>query len=142
MTRVSETFEARGHAMITATHETSFEITKEKHLTARGNCIVAVDSSKGAADLSREFRRIARNESAKITVILSAGGMEQQAKGKGSHKLRLDHPTDLVARKSTYTCGRTLMISSDTAACDFARRFIRLIREPSCRIVVQLIAEV
>jgi len=142
MTRVSETFEARGHPMMTATHGTSFEITKESHLTTRGDCIVAVDSAKGAADLSEEFRKIARNDSAKITVLLSAGGMEQQAEGKGSHKLRLDHATDLVARKSTYTCGRTLMISSDTAARDFARKFIRLIREPSCRIVVQLIAEV
>ena len=42
--------------MITATHTTSFEITKERHLTAKGDCILAVDSSKGAADLSEEFR--------------------------------------------------------------------------------------
>ncbi len=142
MTRVSETFEAHGHAMITATHATSFEITKEKHLTARGDCIVAVGSSKGAADLSREFRRIARNDSAKITVILSAGGMKQQAHGKGSHRLRFDHLTDLVARKSTYTCGRTLMISSDVTARDLSRRFAHLIRDPNCRITVQLMAEI
>lgn len=142
MTRVSETFEARGHSMIRATHPASFEITKERHLTAEGDCIVAISSSKGAADLSGEFRRIARNDSARITVILSAEGMEQQASGRGSHKLRLDHATDLVARKSTYTCGRTLMISSDIAACDLSRRFIHLIKDPECRIVVQLTAEI
>jgi len=128
--------------MIRATHETSFEITKESRLSVRGDCIVAVGSSKGAADLSEEFRRVARNDSAKITVLLSAEGMVQQAHGRGSRRLRFDHPTDLVARKSTYTCGRTLMISSDVAARDLSRRFIHLIRKPSCRIVVQLIAEV
>jgi len=142
MTRVSETLEARGHSMIKATHATSFEITKDRHLTARGDCIVAVSSSKGAADLSREFRRIARNDSARITVILSAEGMEQQAHGRGSHKLRLDHATDLVARKSTYACGRTLMISSNIAACDLSSKFIHLIRHPECKIAVQLVAEI
>lgn len=142
MTRVSETFEARGHSMIKATHASSFEITKDRHLTAMGDCIVAVSSSKGAADLSGEFRRIARNDSARITVIFSAEGMEQQAHGRGSHRLRLDHATDLVARKSTYTCGRTLMTSSDVAACDLSRRFIHLVRDPECRIIVRLIAEI
>jgi len=142
MTRISETFEAHGHAMMTATHAMSFEITKERHLTARGDCIVAIGSSKGAADLSEEFRRIAGNDSAKITVVLSAEGMEQQAHGRGSHRLRFDHPTDLVARKSAYVCGRTLMISSDVAACDFSRRFIQVIRDQECRIVVQLTAEI
>jgi len=142
MTRVSEEFEAHGHSMMKATHTASFEITKERHLTARGDCIVAVGSSKGAADLSREFRRIAQNDLAKITVILSAKGMEQRAHGRGDHRLRLDHPTDLVARKSTYVCGRTLMVSSDIAACDISRRFVHLIRDSKCRIAVQLIAEI
>lgn len=125
-----------------ATHSTSFEITRESHLTARGDCIVAVDSSKGAADLSRKFREVARNDSARITVILSARGVEQQAHGRGDHRLRLDHPTDLVARKSTYACGRTLMVLSDVAACDMSRRFIQMIRDPRCEIAVQLIAEI
>lgn len=128
--------------MITATHKTSFEITKEDHLSLKGDCIVAVESTKGAADLSEEFREAARNDSARITVILSAEGVEQRASGRGSRRLRLDHSTDLVARKSTHTCGRTLMVFSDTAACDLSREFIQLIRNPNCRILIQLIAEV
>jgi len=142
MTKISETFEARGHVMISATHKKSFEITKESNITLRGDCIVAVGSSKGAADLSDEFRRVARNDSAKITVVLSAKGTEEKAHGRGSSRLSLNHPTDLVARKSNYTCGRTLMISSDSAARDMSRRFVRLIRKPSCRIIVRLVAEI
>jgi len=141
MTRIEETFEAHGHAMITSMHEMTFEITEETHLTRRGDCIVAVGASKGAVDLSEEFKIVARNDSARITVILSAEGIEVKACGRGSSRLQFAHPTDLVARKSTYTCPRTLMISSNIAARDFPRKFIDAIRNPNCKIMVQLIAE-
>lgn len=141
MTRVEDCFEARGHTAITATHERSFEITRESHLTRRGDCIVAICASKGASDLSEEFKAVARNDSAKITVLLSAGGVEIEVFGRGSNELHFTHPTDLVARRSTYTCGRTLMISSNVTAHDFPRKFIHLIRNPNCRIAVRLIAE-
>jgi len=142
MTRAEEVFEARGHAAIVAMHEMSFEITKETHLTKRGDCIVGVAATKGAADLSEEFKTVARNDSSKITVLLSTAGVEAKAHGRGSSRLQFTHHTDLVARKSTYTCPRTLMISSDIAACDFPRRFVGLIRDPECTIRVRLIAEV
>jgi hypothetical protein len=142
MTRVEEIFEARGHAAIMAMHEMSFEITKETHLTRKGDCIIGVAATKGAADLSQEFKTLAENNSSTITVLLSAGGIQVKARGRGSSKLQFTHPTDLVARKSTYTCRRTLMICSDMAACDFPRRFVRLIRDPECTIKVRLIAEV
>jgi len=142
MTRVEEVLEARGHAAIIAMHEMSFEITKETHLTRKGDCIVGVAATKGAANLSKEFKAVAENDASTITVILSAGGIEVKARGKGSSKLQFTHPTDLVARKSTYTCPRTLMISSNIAACEFPRRFVALTKDPECRIKVQLTAEV
>jgi hypothetical protein len=141
MTRIEETLDAHGHPMITSMHEMTFEITKETHLTRRGNCIVAVNASKGAADLSEEFKIAATNDSARITVILSAEGTEMKASGRGSSRLQFSHPTDLVARKSTYTCPRTLMISSNIAARDFPRKFIDAVRNPSCKITIRLTAE-
>lgn len=141
MTEVEEWLQARGHAAITSTHERSFEITKELHLTRKGDCIVAVGATKSAMDLSEEFKTAARNDSARIIVLLTAGDVEVQACGRGSSKLQFTHPTDLVARRSTYTCGRTLMISSDITAHDFPRRFVHLTRNPNCLIAVKLIAE-
>jgi hypothetical protein len=141
LTQIEETLEAHGHAMITSMHEMTFEITKETHLTRRGDCIVAVRASKGAVDLSEEFKVAATNDSARITVVLSAGDMEMKATGRGSGKLQFTHPTDLVARKSTYICPRTLMISSNIAARDFPRRFIDVVKNPDCKITVRLTAE-
>ena len=43
-----EAFWAMGHELISATHGTTLEITKEGHLTKGGNCIVAISSEKGA----------------------------------------------------------------------------------------------
>ena len=38
--------------------------------------------------------------------------------GFGHEDLELSHPTDIVIRKSDYTCSRTLMINADKAARD------------------------
>jgi hypothetical protein len=40
--RVEEFIEARGHKKIRGTHRTTFEFTKEAHLTERGDCIIGV----------------------------------------------------------------------------------------------------
>ncbi|MBS7627988.1 DUF371 domain-containing protein, partial [Candidatus Bathyarchaeota archaeon] len=55
-----EIIEAHGHPNITALHRTTLEITKERKLTPRASCIVAVGATKGAADLSPSFRELVR----------------------------------------------------------------------------------
>ncbi len=139
--RVEEFIDARGHARIRGVHRTTFEVTKEKHLTERGDCIVGVNASKGALDLCEDFRVLARNSNCRITLFINAEEYSEVVRGFGNENLVLTHPTDLVIRKSDYTCSRTLMIRSDKAAVDFPRDLISLLRNPSCRIEVRLVAE-
>jgi hypothetical protein len=139
--RVEEFIEARGHAKIRGTHQTTFEITKEKHLTERGDCIVGVEASKGALDLSEDFRVVVRNPTCRITLFINVEEYSEVIRGFGNENLVLTHPTDLVIRKSGYTCNRTLMIKSDKAAVDLPRDLISLLRSPSCGIKVRLVAE-
>jgi len=139
--RVEEFIEAHGHSKIQGTHRTTFEFTKERYLTERGDCIIGVEASKGAADLSHEFRRIVQSPSSRITLYLEVGERSEIVRGFGSQKLLLANPTDLVVRKSDYTCDRTLMVKSDKAAIDLSRGLISLLKDPSCRIEVKLIAE-
>ncbi|MFX0070300.1 MAG: DUF371 domain-containing protein, partial [Candidatus Hermodarchaeota archaeon] len=40
--------------------ERTLEITKDAHLTDRGDCIVAVKADKACLDLSKEFKEAAR----------------------------------------------------------------------------------
>ncbi|MFH0847970.1 MAG: DUF371 domain-containing protein [archaeon] len=140
--RAVQLIEARGHRKISALHRTTFEITTDDHLTPQGDCIIAVSASKGAADLSQDFRKVACNDRARITANLRVGTLCESARGFGSDAMCLDHPTDLVFRKSSYVCGRTLAIRGNLAACGISRRFVRLLQDPLTRVEVELIAEI
>jgi len=132
---------ARGHENIQATHKTTFEITKEPTLTKRGDCMIAVEATKGAADLPLEFKEAARKRGAQITITIEAGELKEVVKTRGSPRLVFTHATDLVVRKSDYVCGRTLAIRADKAAKDLSRKLIEKIRDPSQRIRIALAVE-
>jgi len=139
--RVEEFIEARGHTKIRGTHRTTFEFTKEAHLTERGDCIIGVRASKGAADLSYEFRQALQNSNSRITMLLMTGESSEVIRGFGNQELLFTNRTDLVVRKGNYTCGRTLMVRADKAAADLPRGLIALFRDPKCRIEVKLTVE-
>ena len=134
-------FSARGHKNVLSTHKTTFEVTKETTLTKQGDCIVAVKSTKGAADLPSEFKEAARKEGARITVTVEADEQRETISAEGSPQLQFTHKTDLVVRKSDYVCGRTLAINADKAANDFAREFVEKLRNSNQEIKVTLAVE-
>jgi hypothetical protein len=138
MNAVTVVLYARGHENVLATHKTTFEVTKEATLTKRGDCILAVEATKAAADLPIEFKEAARKEDAQITVTIEADELKETVKAKGNPKLTFTHPTDLVVRKSGYVCGRTLAIKADKAASDFSRRFVEKLRDPNQEVKVTL----
>jgi hypothetical protein len=139
--RIVETLTAFGHEKIKATHPTTLEITKEKHLTSRGDCIVAVGASKGAADLSSRFKGLARDSKTKIVLILEARGFEERIEGQGDPNLMFTNLTDLVARKSSYVCPRTLMVKADKAAADIPRGMVENLRDANCKLLIKIVAE-
>lgn len=132
---------AQGHENIRSTNRTTFEITKETHLTKRGDCIIAVDSTKGALELSQQFKNIARRENSQITIELAADGEKEIVKAWGSPELTFTHPTDLVVRKSNFVCNRTLAIRADKAACDFSNGIVERLRNPNQKVKVKVTAE-
>jgi uncharacterized protein len=141
MDSVTVVFSARGHENIEATHKTTFEVTKETALTKRGDCIIAVESTKAAANLPFEFKEAARKEGAQITVTIEADELKETVKAKGSPQLQFTHPTDLVVRKSGYVCGRTLAIRADKAASDFSRKLVEKLKDPNQEVKVTLAVE-
>ena len=99
--RIVETILARGHENITATHKTTFEITKEESLTRRGDCIIAVSANKAMPDFKPKFKRALKNENAKLIIEIKAGEIREIVRAYGSSQLQLTHPTDMVIRKSS-----------------------------------------
>ncbi|MCJ7630906.1 DUF371 domain-containing protein [Candidatus Bathyarchaeota archaeon] len=140
--RVVERLEVWGHTNIRASNRMTFEFTCEDHLTLRGDCIVGVKSSKGARDLSLEFRKLARNPLALIRIEMVVGDVRVRTVGRGCPGLSFTHPTDLVGRRSTYKCSRTLMIEADKAASDFPRELVVAMKNPFQRAQVTLSVEV
>jgi hypothetical protein len=136
-----EVMYARGHVNVQLTHKTTFQITKEPFLSKRGDCVIAVAATKGAKDLSSKFRETARHEKARITVIIEVNNLKEVVKAQGNTRLMFTHPNDLVVRKSSYVCGRTLAVNADKAACDFSRILAERLRNPEQRVKVTLIAE-
>lgn len=133
---------AFGHKLVRSTHKSTFEVTREEHLTERGDCIIAVKANKAARDLSWSFKEAARKPNAEITVIIEAGDVREVVKASGSPNLTFTHPTDIVVRKSSYICSRTVAIKADKAACDLSRRLIDKLRNPREKVKIMLIARI
>ena len=122
-------FYAQGHPNVTSAHKSTFEVTMDKEIGKTADCIIGVASEKSMTDFTPEFKRTMARADAHIKVILSTENAVDEIQGWGHPDLDLDHPTDIVCRKSDYVCSRTLMIKSDKAACDLDKKLIQDLKE-------------
>ena len=137
-----ETFEARGHSNVRSTHKTTLMVTRDEELTIRGDCVVAVRAEKGPKNLDPKLKELIRNSETKVTLTMKVGDSSLNVVGWGHPRLSLSDPLDMVIRKSGYTCGRTLMIRADKAACDIPFAFIKLLQDVDQRIHMTIHAEI
>ncbi|MDK2987241.1 MAG: uncharacterized protein PWQ47_379 [Methanothermococcus sp.] len=105
------TIYAKGHPNVQSTHKTTLEITKEDYLTPTGDCIIGICADKSMIDFSEEFKNELR-KSDKIIVEIIVGDLKETIIGKGHKDLILNHPTDIVIRKSNFICPRIYSKSS------------------------------
>jgi hypothetical protein len=112
------TFKAKGHPNVTSQHKSTFEVTKDKEIGLAADCIVGVSSNASLNDMPSQMKEAIQNENTEIKVILETENGKDNINGYGHPSLTLDHPTDMVCRKSDYTCSRTLMIHANKAAVD------------------------
>lgn len=131
----------RGHPLVQGLHKTTFEVTRDCELTLSGDCIIGVCADKGAADLDDAFKRVLADDRAHLTTRLSVGGESLEIRSRGSSRFSLDHPTDLVWRRSGFVCGRTVGIYSDYVARTIPRPLIDRLRHGD-EMVVELTAKI
>jgi len=127
--KAQESIRCRGHPLVLGTHPTTFEVTAEDHLTETGNCIIAVGADKGCDGLSPDFKTALAHDDALLQTRLECGGAAAEIISRGSAQMLLNHPTDLVWRKSSFVCGRTIGIGSDRVAATLPRDLIRNLAE-------------
>lgn len=121
-----------------ATHPSTLEVTKEADLTPRGDCIIAVSSTKAAADLPLDFKEIARRENCMVKLTIEAEGMVDEVVGYGSPRLSFLSGVSMVFRRSEYVCPRTVMVKASKAALHLDRRLVEELKDPSTVVRLRL----
>ena len=122
--------EFTGHENIRSNHQRTLEITKESHLTPRGDCIIGVNAKSGCADLPEELKNKLKNPDSKVNFSIKVGDEEFVMEGKGHSDLILSHTKDIVIRKSDFVCPRTLAIKCDKASDLLPRSMVKLLQDP------------
>lgn len=135
------TFYARGDPLITGTHRTTIEITKDAVKSLRGDCVVAARSELALQDLPEDFKRAARAIGAKIGLIIEVDGLCEEVWGRGHPSLPFRSDKEMVVRKSGYICERTLMIYANKAAADLNRGIIQMLKKEDTKVKLSLIVE-
>jgi hypothetical protein len=118
------------------------EITKDSELSRRGDCVIAVFADKALADLNPQFKENLRRENSKLTMLIEAGDVTEIVNAHGNPRLILSHHTDIVVRKGSYICSRTLAIEADKTACDLSRELVKRLNNPEQRIRIRLTVKV
>ncbi len=116
-------FITKGHPNITSKHKTTVELTMDPEISKRADCIIGVASPVSMKDVPKEIINAIQNTN-EVYITLETENATDEIKGYGDPELTLDHPTDMVCRKSTFKCSRTLMINADKAACDLDKQLI------------------
>src|SRR5512132_4283780 len=80
-----------GHPNVQSLHAKTVEITKDEHLTLRGDCIIGVRANKGCADLDESLkRRLMANDSV-VRIEIVVGSKSFAIEGMGDDRLSLQN---------------------------------------------------
>jgi len=133
-------FHAKGHPNVSSAHKSTFEVTMDKEIGIKADCIIGVSSDAKLEDFPEELSKAIKNENQIIIVQLETENGYDEIKGYGHPELTLDHPTDMVCRKSDFKCSRTLMIKANKAAIHLNKDLIKDLKqgkELKVRIIVE-----
>jgi len=130
----------KGHKNILSLHEKTIEITKDTELTVNGDCIIGTNSNLACIDLPEKFKKKIQNPDSTIVFTIVADGHSFSIHGMGSEKLTLKHTSDIVLRKSAFTCSRTIAIKCDKASDDIPRTMVKKLQNPktSGKLVIEI----
>ena len=121
--------EAFGHKNVLCSHPTTIEITKDTHLSKRGNCILGIKASKACFDLNDVLRnQIRKGKRIQVTIYFN-GKKEDSFYGYGHENLKLLDKNDMVFRKSNYTCDRTILVDCNKSSSDLNKDLIKKLQE-------------
>ena len=122
-----------GHENIRSNHKKTIEITKESHLTTRGDCIIGVSANSSCADLPEKLKNKVRDSKTHVRFLIKVDEDEFVLEGMGHSDLTLTHDEDIVLRKSDFTCPRTISVKCDKASDLVPRDMVSKLQNPKTK---------
>ncbi len=119
-----EEIDAYGHENVLCTHATTIEITKDNHLTKKGNCILGIGASRACFDLCPELKKNLQNNN-KFRISIKVDDLIDRFYGYGSSDLKLLDKEDMVFRKSNFICERTILINCTKSSNELNRDIVK-----------------
>jgi uncharacterized protein len=130
-----------GHPNIRSTHNRTFEITKSSNLTPKGDCIIGVRADKACSDLNQTLKQLLKEDNSIVKIEILVGNKLFQIKGHSSNGLLLLNKHDIVVRKTSFICHRTMSVGCDKASSDIPRDTIQLLRNPETKGILRITIE-
>jgi len=122
-----------GHENIRSLHQKTIEITKDSHLTEKGDCIIGVKASSACNDIPIEMKKKLQDSNSIVKFSILVNSHSFQVTGKGNNDLVLTHQNDIVIRKSNFICPRTMAVSCDNASDSIPREIVKLLQDPTMK---------
>lgn len=127
-----------GHENIRSLHQKTIEITTGSELTLQGNCIIGVNASCGCNDIPEKMKNLLRASKSDVLFTITVKDFSFKVKGKGREDLILTNPHDIVIRKSSFICPRTLATHCDKASDSIPRNIIKLLQNQDSKGVFEI----
>lgn len=129
---ILEEIDIYGHENILCTHTTTIEITKDRHLTKEGNCILGIRASKACYDLNSDLKKKLQKRN-KMKISINVDDLTDSFYGYGNNGLKLLSEKDMVFRKSDFICERTILINCTKSSSELNRELVKKLSTPGKR---------
>ncbi|MCI0557446.1 MAG: DUF371 domain-containing protein [Nitrososphaera sp.] len=130
-----------GHPNVQSLHTRTIEVTKDDHLSLRGDCIIGVQASKGCSGLDEKIKERLRQKDSVVKMDLFVASESFSIVGSGDSRLTLRNTHDIVIRKTNFVCPRTMSVMCDKASSDIPRRVVRLLQNKETRGIFRISIE-
>ena len=117
-----------GHENIRSLHQKTIEITTKPELTLQGDCIIGVRASCGCNDIPEKMKNLLRASKSDVSFTITVKDLSFKVRGRGHKDLILTNPHDIVIRKSSFICPRTLATHCNKASDSISRKIIKLLQ--------------
>jgi uncharacterized protein len=130
-----------GHPNIQSLHAKTIEITKDEHLTPKGDCIIGVKANKACADLDESLKHRLKSNSAVVRIEIMIGDDSFNIKGRGDERLSLLNVQDIVIRRTNFVCPRTMSVLCDGASSDVPRKLVKMLQNQEAKGIFRITLE-